>query len=231
MSKGERAANGGPGGQGANDQNATRQRAELARPAPVGDVPSADRGTVDGAAVDGEAAAFWRFAVAVYARPGVEAACLSLQDTHGFDVPMTLFCAYAGLRRGRLPEAALTAAIAASTVWRVDVVAPLRAIRRRMKTALEAADGASSATAAPRLPPTAPGVRAQVKAAELAAEEAQIRLLAQWAASAQGPAGPAAADANFARYAAVAGAPHPGARAAPWALLCAAAVDVLADAP
>ena len=46
---------------------------------------------------------FWDFSLAVYGRPGVAPACLALQQRHGADVNLLLFCAWFGAaHRGRL---------------------------------------------------------------------------------------------------------------------------------
>jgi len=82
------------------------------------------------------AAAFWRFSLAVYARPGVAPACLVLQDEHGRDVNLMLFCCWLGASgRGVLERAGLEAADRAVTGWRHEVVEPLRAARRAIKAA------------------------------------------------------------------------------------------------
>ena len=47
-----------------------------------------------------KAGALWRFALAVYQKPGVSDACLLLQDRHGCNVPLLLFAAWAGAERG-----------------------------------------------------------------------------------------------------------------------------------
>ena len=112
------------------------------------------------------AAELWRFSLAVYGRPGVAAACLALQDGPGLDVNLLLFCCWAGLRGHRLAAEELEAATAVSAPWQRDIVAPLRAIRRRLKQA-------------PGLDPAAcAALYDQAKALELAAEEAEQRLLA-----------------------------------------------------
>ena len=43
---------------------------------------------------------FWDFSLAVWGREAVEPACLDLQERHGLDVNLLLFCGWAG-RRGR----------------------------------------------------------------------------------------------------------------------------------
>ena len=76
----------------------------------------------------------WDFALAVYARPGVPAACLDLQDRCGQDVNVLLFAAWAGLACGaRLSADELARIDATVAPWRSEVVRPLRAVRRRVK--------------------------------------------------------------------------------------------------
>ncbi|AWK88014.1 TIGR02444 family protein [Azospirillum thermophilum] len=77
---------------------------------------------------------FWDFSLAVYGRPGVPAACLSLQDRRGVDVNVLLFAAWAGMACSvRLTADALAAVDAGGRTWREEVVRPLRAVRRRLK--------------------------------------------------------------------------------------------------
>jgi uncharacterized protein (TIGR02444 family) len=113
-----------------------------------------------------EAAELWRFSLAVYGRPGVAPACLALQDSLGLDVNLLLFCCWAGVRGHRLSPAEIAAASAAASPWQREIVEPLRRIRRQLKTpgALAPADAAT--------------LYDQAKQLELAAEEAEQRLLA-----------------------------------------------------
>lgn len=136
--------------------------------------------------------AFWRFSLELYARPGVAETCLALQDAHGADVNMALFCVYAGMRRGLLAEAALDEAAARSAAWRAAAVAPLRALRRALKARISegAALGVDAAAAE--------AVRGEIKAAELAAERAQQAALSPLADGAAPPPGASAARANLA---------------------------------
>jgi uncharacterized protein (TIGR02444 family) len=102
------------------------------------------------------AAAFWRFSLAIYTRPGVAPACLVLQDQHGRDVNVMLFCCWLGASgRGRLDRAALEAADRVVTGWRHEVVERFRAARRAIKTAAL---------------PDSDGIYAKAKAVELEAE-------------------------------------------------------------
>lgn len=108
----------------------------------------------------------WSFSLAVYAAPGVADACLTAQDDAGADVNLLLWAAWLAAQGHDLTAAELTEAIAATVPWRRDVVQPLRAIRRRLKS------GPSPAPS-----PAAESLRAQVKSAELEAERLQQAVL------------------------------------------------------
>lgn len=111
---------------------------------------------------------FWSFSLEVYGKPGVETALLALQDDFGFDVNLLLFCVYcAKAGHGRLSQQAQQEMAEIADVWGGDIVAPLRAVRRALKTPVA---GASGAVRAP--------LREDVKRVELAAEHAMQRLLA-----------------------------------------------------
>ncbi len=102
---------------------------------------------------------FWDFSLALYARPGIAPACLTLQDSHGQDVNLLLFCCWVG---EPLTAAALAEADALVAPWRTQVVQPLRAVRRWLKTRDEP-------------------LRQAVAAQELAAEQRQQAMLHAWA--------------------------------------------------
>ena len=132
--------------------------------------------------------ALWRFSLRVYGAEGVEAACLRLQDDHGADVNLVLFCCWLGAAgHGRVAEPLLRPATAAAAQWHGRAVAPLRTIRRALKH-----DPAPVAAAA------AEAVRRKVLAAELEAERALQTLLFALASNLDRtalPAGRRAADA------------------------------------
>jgi uncharacterized protein (TIGR02444 family) len=121
------------------------------------------------------AAAFWRFSLAIYARPGVAPACLVLQDEHGRDVNLALYCCWLGASgRGRLDRDSLTAADRAVAAWRRDVVENFRAARRAIKAAAL---------------PDSDSVYAKAKAVELEAERTLQRMLVAGAPPARGDLG------------------------------------------
>jgi uncharacterized protein (TIGR02444 family) len=86
------------------------------------------------------------FALAVYGREGVPAACLALQDGLGVDVNVVLFAAFVGAVRGEvLTEADVAAAGARVGGWHGDVVVALRTVRRRLKGYPAPASGVAAA--------------------------------------------------------------------------------------
>ena len=74
--------------------------------------------------------AFWEFSLAFYSRERVSAACLSLQNRHGADVNILLFCCWLATLGLKLEPAGFHAANVAVEAWRRDVLEPLRASRR-----------------------------------------------------------------------------------------------------
>ena len=138
-----------------------------------------------------DAGPFWDFSVAVYGRPGVAAACLSLQDRQGVDVNVLLFCLWCASRGLRVTALELRGALEQVGPWQRDVVAPLRSVRRSLKGAPQAG---------------AEALRSRVAALELEAERLEQCLLESLAPAAT-PGGSAPADlatANVEAYAAVA---------------------------
>ena len=78
-------------------------------------------------------ASLWNFSVHTYGKPGVADACLALQDRHGLDVNMLLFCCWFGCTRGVVGEPLWDRVLAFSEPWADNVVRPLRAVRTWMK--------------------------------------------------------------------------------------------------
>jgi len=78
---------------------------------------------------------FWNFSLAVYGASAVQDECLSLQDQFGLDVNLVLFCAFVGAVHGvALTCGDVAAARQEVAQWHDDIVRPLRAARRNLKT-------------------------------------------------------------------------------------------------
>lgn len=107
----------------------------------------------------------WNHALALYARPGVEAACLALQDLGG-DVCLLLCGTWLQARAVAVDETRTQALQAVAGPWQREVVTPLRALRRQWR---------EHALADPQLSV----LREQVKALELQAERTLLERLAQ----------------------------------------------------
>ena len=105
----------------------------------------------------------WSFALACYAEPGVEKACLDLQAA-GADVCLLLTCAWLEGRATAYDDARLQQLQRISDQWRTLVVGPLRTLRVVWRQpAVEDAELAE--------------LRARVKSLELDAEHVQLRRL------------------------------------------------------
>lgn len=133
---------------------------------------------------------FWPFSLETYRRDGVESACLALQDDYGLDVNCLLFCCWAAAcGRGVLSGDERAAMVEVSRSWNVDVVQPLRRVRRALKEKLGARDGPEAA------------LRQSVKDLELEAEWHEQRLLsALLSRPPDEPASRGAANENVAGY-------------------------------
>lgn len=82
--------------------------------------------------------AFWRFSLALYARPGVGEALIALQERAALDVNLILFGLWVGARGGRQLNAdELVGAAAAIAPIASAAVAPLRRLRRQLKSPAE----------------------------------------------------------------------------------------------
>ncbi len=168
---------------------------------------------------------FWDFSIRTYAKAGVAEACLALQERHGADVNVLLFCLWAaGRGDGRLTRARLAELLEGIAPWRERVVLPLRRLRDGLKEWTPPVSGDHAEL-----------VRATVKRAELDAEHAEQLFLADGVPAAGGPdVSPEAAamDAaeNLAQYLSLLKA-GPAEEERAWAatLLAAAYPDVPAD--
>ena len=115
---------------------------------------------------------FWNFSIAVYGASAVQDECLNLQDQFGLDVNLILLCAFLGAVHGvTLTSGDIASARQEVDQWNEQIVRPLRAARRHLKTInLQDADAASAAD-----------LRRQVKTAELESERIEQILLERWA--------------------------------------------------
>jgi uncharacterized protein (TIGR02444 family) len=133
---------------------------------------------------------FWEFSLAFYALPRVAEALLALQDRHGRDVNLILFALWLGLSgRGHLAAIGLATAQEAIREVRLDLIEPLRRLRRDLK---------------PNPAADIQHLRERIKALELEAEKAAQQRLAALAGAAADGIAPAdrleAAAANLALY-------------------------------
>ncbi len=114
----------------------------------------------------------WDFSVSLYAKPGVKDACLELQDRCGLDVNLLLFAVWSAVAGpGRLDAARFRDCVALTEAWQAEMIQPLRKLRRSCRAELPPAPGVDTAALA-----------VQLQAAELAAEQVELSLLAAWAA-------------------------------------------------
>jgi uncharacterized protein (TIGR02444 family) len=97
----------------------------------------------------------WGWTLEAYARPGVAETCLLLQDEHGQNTSFLLWAVWAE----GADEAALQAAARSGKVWDAQVLQPIRAIRRTLKSPFDKVDDGARE-----------GLREDIKAAELRAE-------------------------------------------------------------
>ncbi|CAG8864590.1 hypothetical protein PS627_01107 [Pseudomonas fluorescens] len=110
----------------------------------------------------------WNYALTVYARPGVEAACLRLQEQGG-DVCLLLCGAWLQARQVGISEARAGALCAIAEPWQREVIAPLRRLRQQWREQA-------------RSDPQLTALREQVKGLELEAERGLLNRLEQLAA-------------------------------------------------
>ena len=142
---------------------------------------------------------FWDYSVTLYARPGVEAACLELQQRHRIDVNLVLLCLWLGERGTALDGETLARLCHATDRWQMEVVRPLRALRRRLKARIADREPNSVAGDWPAL---AVSIRERTIALEIDAEHLEQVHLGRVAATfpATAASGPLLAGANLRNY-------------------------------
>jgi uncharacterized protein (TIGR02444 family) len=139
-----------------------------------------------------EGSPFWRFSLRFYRQPGVADACIALQDGCGVDVNVLLFFLWLATAQRRVSPDMARSVCAQAAPWRDDVVAPLRAVRRRLKGGAALVERGA-----------AERFRTAIKAIELESERLQqeaLFALAAGLATEQTPTTEAAARANVAAY-------------------------------
>jgi uncharacterized protein (TIGR02444 family) len=106
----------------------------------------------------------WNFSLEVYAQDGVPAECLHLQEAHGVNVNLLLFCAWLGAVR-EIAVSSCDVAAGADIVktWNSEIVGKIRDVRRTLK------------------PLGAEALRGKIKDAELDAERIEQKMLESWA--------------------------------------------------
>ncbi len=88
---------------------------------------------------------FWDFSLRVYGSEGVPEACLVLQERHGIDVNVLLYCCWLGASgRGALDDGEIAAVCRTVEAWHRDVVRAVRGVRQRLKGGFGAAPVALS---------------------------------------------------------------------------------------
>jgi uncharacterized protein (TIGR02444 family) len=125
----------------------------------------------------------WQWSVVAYGRPGVEEACLDLQDGYDQSVPYLLWAAWAAAMGRALDAEALEMGAETARVWDSVAIEPLRIIRQRLKKPIPDMGDPARET-----------LREQVKAAELTGERLlleDLETLAPEAAAASQPLAPA----------------------------------------
>lgn len=111
----------------------------------------------------------WDFVTWAYAEPGVDKACLALQNRLGADVNMVLFCAWLAYRGTGTSHLAryLGAALKLSREWQRNLVEPLRSCRENLKGVIETSSFVGNDRVA------ASALRERIKQCELDMEQLQ----------------------------------------------------------
>ena len=109
---------------------------------------------------------FWDFSLRFYALQGVAPSCLAMQDKASVDVNLMLFLLFLADRGRTVTTEEIGRLDTAIRAWRANVVEPLRALRRRLKTGI---DGVAIESSEP--------LRTLVKKAELESERVEQTVL------------------------------------------------------
>ncbi|RUR30447.1 TIGR02444 family protein [Vreelandella andesensis] len=112
-------------------------------------------------------APLWDFALTFYAQPGVEQACLVLQDSAGVDVCELLMHSWLYQYGLQATPSALTVERKAREHWQLSVTAVLRQLRRDLKPQAAESEGIAQ-------------LRKTLQQAELQAERENLQRWQQW---------------------------------------------------
>jgi uncharacterized protein (TIGR02444 family) len=77
---------------------------------------------------------FWDYAIWLYGEPGMAQQCLQLQDQYAIDVDLLLWVIWQASREVVVDAATLAQADRLIAPWREHCVAPMRQLRRQLKT-------------------------------------------------------------------------------------------------
>ena len=110
----------------------------------------------------------WDFSIRAYAYPGVEGACVRLQDVWNADVPVLLFALWRGRWGYELSNTDIQEIADTVTVWQSEVLTPIRQLRRRLRDA---------DLLAPKLNVGMQAVRKELQKTELGAERRELEYL------------------------------------------------------
>jgi uncharacterized protein (TIGR02444 family) len=128
---------------------------------------------------DTDTPSLWDWSLRVWTAEPVRTAALDLQDAQGQSLPLLLWAAWCA-RTGRTPDAEdIEAACDTARVWQETTVAPLRAIRRGLKSRMPDFEDTDREA-----------IRTQVKAIELEVERRLLAALDALAPKASGPPTP-----------------------------------------
>jgi uncharacterized protein (TIGR02444 family) len=147
-----------------------------------------------------QTSAFWKFSLKIY--PSIADTCLELQDGSGVDVNVLLFLLWAAHDGRKVSPGEVHLITSAVASWNKSVVAPLRSVRRFLRTPPNVIDSEAAAA-----------LRQHVKQIELEAErlqqEALYRFLPLEDLGTPEPSRDAAARSNMRVYAAKLGTDFP----------------------
>jgi len=142
---------------------------------------------------------FWTFSLGYYRGAGVSEACLELQDNCGVDVNVVLFLLWQALQKRKVAAADVKALADKVRPWQIEVIGPIRALRRKLKGDAPLLDKGSAEL-----------FRTRIKAIELESERLQqeaMMALAGGLKTDSAPTAEAAARASIAGYESALGRP------------------------